>query len=301
MGILSGEITQAATRRVAHERIPMISLNESRGAQCDARLSLKTQEQTLIRQAMEGAGLTRWEAAVLPRVVEDIYFQNGAHRPWKDGQVRYQCVSITAGAGRKLSECPLVPTTLTVIDVEADREVLREHGAVALRRAKLVRIAEEAREQGGVLTQEDLGVLLACDERTIRRDIKALRALGIHVPTRGFVQDIGPTLSHKGLAVQHWLDGKEPVAVAKAINHSLSAVERYLEDFKRVALLVIKGLDAVAIARATNLSPALVKTYQTMYQDVKDKPNYAYRFTELVQFSTAESADHASSGKKGAL
>ncbi len=142
---------------------------------------------------------------------------------------------------------------------------------------------------------------MACDERTIRRDIKALRALGIHVPTRGFVQDIGPTLSHKGLAVQHWLEGKEPVAVAKAINHSLSAVERYLEDFKRVALLVIKGLDAVAIARATNLSSALVKTYQTMYQDVKDKPDYAYRFKELVQFSTAEPADHASSGKKGAL
>jgi hypothetical protein len=279
----------------------MISLNESRGAQCDARLSLKTQEQTLMRQAMEGAGLTRWEAEVLPRVVEDIYFQDGANRPWKDGQVRYQCVDITAGAGRKLSECRLVPTALTVIDVEPDREVLREHGAAALRQVKVMRIAEEAREQGGVLTQEDLGVLLSCDERTIRRDIKVLRTKGIHVPTRGFVQDIGPTLSHKGVAVRHWLEGKEPIAVAKAINHSLSAVERYLEDFKRVALLVIKGLDAVAIARAANLSQALVKTYQTMYQDVKDRPEYAYRFTELVQFSTEKSADHASSGKKGAL
>ena len=40
--------------------------------------------------------------------------------------------------------------------------MLREHGAVALRQRQLMRIAEEAREQGGVLTQEDLGVLLAC-------------------------------------------------------------------------------------------------------------------------------------------
>ena len=32
----------------------MISLNESRGAQCDVRLSLKTQDQTLMRQAMDG-------------------------------------------------------------------------------------------------------------------------------------------------------------------------------------------------------------------------------------------------------
>jgi len=104
----------------------MISLNESRSAQCDLRLTLKTQDQTLMRQAMDGAGLTRWEAEVLPRVVEDIYFQGGLNRPWKDGQVRYQCVAITAGPGRKLSECPLVPTALSVIDVGKDREVLRE-------------------------------------------------------------------------------------------------------------------------------------------------------------------------------
>jgi len=131
----------------------MITLSEARAGQRDLRLTLKTQDQTLMRQAMEGAGLTRWEAAVLPRVVEDIYFQGGLNRPWKDGQVRYQCVAITAGAGRKLSECPLVPTALTVIDVKKDREVLREQGAVALRQSKLMRISEEAREQGGVLTQ----------------------------------------------------------------------------------------------------------------------------------------------------
>jgi len=279
----------------------MISLNESRDAQCDIRLSLKTQDQTLIRQAMDGAGLTRWEAQVLPRVVEDIYFQRGMNRPWKDGQVRYQCVDITAGPGRPLSECPLVPTALSVIDVEKDREVMREHGALGLRRSKLMRIAEEAREQGGVLTQEDLGVLLACDERTIRRDIKELREQGIHVPTRGYVQDIGPTLSHKGLAIRHWLEGKESVAVARAINHSLSAVERYLEDFKRVSLLVMKGLDEITIARAANMSPALVKTYQAMYQEAKEKPAYQYRFKELVQFIAEASADSASDGKKGAL
>jgi hypothetical protein len=278
----------------------MISLHENRGAQCDARLTLKTQDQTLIRQAMEGAGLTRWEAQVLPRVVDDIYFQGGEKRPWKDGQVRYQCVAITAGAGRKLSECPLVPTVLSVIDVDKDREVLREQGALALRRSKLMRIAEEARDQGGVLTQEDLGVLLHCDERTIRRDIKDLRAKGIHVPTRGFVQDIGPTLSHKAQAIRHWLEGKEPIAVARAINHSLTAVERYLEDFKRVSLLVMKGLDETASARATNLSPALVKTYRAMYAQAKDKPAYAYRFTELAAM-IGNTPTRAKGGKKGAL
>jgi hypothetical protein len=279
----------------------MIVLSEAREEQCSLRLTLKTQDQTLIREAMTGAGLTKWEASVLPRVVEEIYFQGGAPRPWKDGQMRYQCVAITAGPGKKLSECRLVPVTLTVIDIEKDREVLLAHGAVALRRSKLTRIAEEAREQGGVLTQEDLGVLLGCDERTVRRDIRDLRAQGIQVPTRGFVQDIGPTLSHKGLAIRHWLEGKEPVAVARAINHSLGAVERYLEDFKRVALCAIKGMDEVATARAANLSPALVRTYRAMYQEAADTPAYGYRFHELAQLIAGDPAADAAAGKKGAL
>lgn len=279
----------------------MIMLSEAREAQRDLRLSLKTQDQSLMREAMEGAGLTRWEAAVLPRVVEEIYFQGGANRPWKEGQMRYQCVSITAGPGKKLSECSLVQVCLTIIDIEKDCEVLHTHGAVALRRSKLTRIAEEAREQGGVLTQEDIGVLLGCDERTVRRDIRDLRQQGIQVPTRGFVQDIGPTLSHKAQAIRHWLEGKEPVAVARAINHSLGAVERYLEDFKRVALCAIKGMDEVATARAANLSPALVKTYRTMYQEASEKPAYGYRFQELTQLIAGEPAAQPAVGKKGAL
>jgi Protein of unknown function (DUF1670) len=279
----------------------MIIIQEAREAQCDARLALKTQDQALIRRAIDGAGLTPWEASVLPQVVREIYLSEPGNRPIEDGQVRYQAVSIKAGAGRKMVECPLVPVVLTVIDVDDDREVLRAQGAVALRRSKVMRIAEESREQGGVLTQEDLGVLVGCDARTIRRDVQALRSQGIFVPTRGFLHDIGPTLTHKAQAIRHWLDGKEPVAITRAINHSLHAVERYLEDFKRVSLMLIKGLDAVAIARAGNLSPALVETYQAMYAQAQQQPEYAYRFQELTQLATDQPTESQPGGKKGAM
>ncbi len=276
-------------------------VHEVREAQCDARLTMKTQDQTLMRLAMEGAGMTRWEARALPEMVREVYFREPGNRPMEEGQMRYQAVSLKAGAGRKMSECPLVQVTLRVIAMEEDREVLRAQGAVALRRSKVMRLAEEAREQGGVLTQEDLGVLIGCDERTIRRDVKALRSLGIHVPTRGFLHDIGPTLTHKAQAVRHWLEGKEPVAITRAINHSLTAVERYLDDFQRVALLTSKGLDAVAIARAANLSPALVETYQAMYAEAKQKPEYHYRFDELTTLTSDPPAEQQPGGKKGAL
>jgi hypothetical protein len=279
----------------------MISLNETNQLQSDARLRLKTHDQTLIRQAMMGAGLTQWAAQVLPQVVEEIYFSDGGSRPWKDGQVRFACVAATVGAGKPLAECALVPVTLSVFCVSDDREVLRRDGAVALRRLKVMRVAEEAREQGGLLTQEELGVLLHCDERTIRRDVKALKMLGIHVPTRGFVQDIGPTLSHKAQAIRGWLQGQEPVGVARAIHHSLAATERYLSDFRRVSLLVMKELDNVTIARAAHLSPALVATYVAMYQEARATPAYAYRFEELQQLLNAAPASATQSGKKGAL
>jgi hypothetical protein len=63
----------------------------------------------------------------------------------------------------------------------------------------------------------------------------------------------------------------------------------------------MKGLDEITIARAANMSPALVKIYQAMYQEAKDTPAYQYRFTELAQFMAGESADSASDGKKGAM
>lgn len=279
----------------------MISVNETNQMQCDARLRLKTHDQTLIRQAMAGAGLTPWEARVLPQVVEEIYFSDGQSQPWKEGQVSFSCVAATEGAGKSLDQCRMVPVRLSVFCVSDDREVLRRDGAVALRRLKVMRIAEEAREQGGLLTQEDLGVLLHCDERTIRRDVKELKTLGIHVPTRGFVQDIGPTLTHKAQAIRCWLQGQEPVGVARAIHHSLAATERYLSDYKRVSLLVMKGLDHITIARAAHLSSALVATYVAMYQEAQATPAYAYRFEELQQLLNAAPASDTDSGKKGAL
>ena len=130
---------------------------------------------------MESADLTSWEAQALPRVVEEISFRGGTNRPWRDGQLCYPCHQ-----GRSWAQAQRmypVPTALTVIDMEKNREVLRKHTAVALRRAKLVRIADEAREQGGVLTQEDVGGgLLSCDERTVRRDIyHSLAAVSIDI------------------------------------------------------------------------------------------------------------------------
>lgn len=274
-------------------------LTEERVRQSDERLCLKTQSQTLIRAAMDGAGMTPWEARVLPDLVEDIYFQSPTGRPFADGQVRYQCTAIEAGAGVALADCAQVGVALQLFSAAEDRAVQRAYGVAAVRRMRICRVTEEAREQGGLLTQEDLSLLLNCDERTIRRDVAALKKQGIHVATRGYLKDIGPSVSHKGVAIQHWLQGEEPVAVARRINHSLKAVERYIEGFRRVALVAEKGLNPVEIARATKLSESVVGTYLALYTHTCQEERYRYRFDEIRLLSDAP--EPAPAGKKGAF
>ena len=54
----------------------------------------------------------------------------------------------------------------------------KEYGRISLRRIKIQRISDEAIEQDGVLSQEDLSRYLSCTVRTIRRDIREIKKQG---------------------------------------------------------------------------------------------------------------------------
>ena len=280
----------------------MIMLTPDRNRQSDDRLRLKTQHDTLMREAMAGAGLSRWEAQALPDIVDEIYFAQGGDGPLRDGQTLYQCTALDEGPGKALTACRQVQVRLTLLDVQADQPLRRASGLTAVRRQILCRITEEAREQGGLLTQEDAAFLLHSSERTIRRDVAALLRDGIHVATRGYVKDIGPTLSHKGIAIRHWCAGSEPVDVARQINHSLTAVERYLGDFRRVAFAMMRGFDETTTARITRIAASVVRTYAAIYDEMRHHPDYAYRFDEiaLLEAPSERAPDPDASGKKGA-
>ena len=155
-------------------------------------------------------------------------------------------------------------------------------GATAeLRQRRLTRLTEEAKEQGGYLSQEDLSELLMSDVRTIRRDIKALKALGIITPTRGQQQDIGPGISHRAIAIRLWLEGKEPIEVAQYIKHSIEAVENYLQKFKRVSYLREKGFDKYEIAMTAGISVYATTTYLEIYSEFQGHSLFEQRLDEI--------------------
>lgn len=247
------------------------------------RLKIKSLAQHMERVAVSGAGLSPWEAKVLVQSIDEVYFSDPDLQELKCGQTRYSCVSASEGPGKPLSECSLVTVTLTLVDPQ-DREGLPEsgkQGSVGRRRRKILRMTEEAREQGGLLTQEDLAELLDSDVRTIRRDIADIRSTGIVTATRGQQKDIGPGVSHRGVAIRKWLEGKEPVELARAINHSIGAVENYLEKFKRVAFLRRKGFDDYQTALTVGMSLASVKTFVAIYECSKNLPFFSSRLAEI--------------------
>jgi hypothetical protein len=59
----------------------------------------KSQEARLAHLAVEGAGISPWEADVLVDVVNEVYFAEPEERPLQAGQMRYVCVAASEGAG----------------------------------------------------------------------------------------------------------------------------------------------------------------------------------------------------------
>jgi len=250
------------------------------------RMAMKRQSARMLTEAMVGAALSKWEAEALVKSVEEVYFSDPELAPVRDGQMRYSCVRGDEGPGKPLSACRKVSVTLTLLHPE-DKQALTGFAAkggmsAEVRQRRIMRIVEEAREQGGLLTQEDLSEILTCDPRTIRRDIKDLKERGFVLPTRGQQQDIGPGVSHRALAIGKWIEGKEPVEIARLIRHSVASVEGYLEKFKRVAWLSReKDFNAFEIALTVGMSVVSVRLYLDLCAQYQDSPQLAQRLQDI--------------------
>jgi hypothetical protein len=248
------------------------------------RLQIKTINQQMKQIAVQGTGISPWEAQVLVDVIEEVYFSELNRKELKAGQIKYQCLSADEGPGKPLKDCKMISVTLTLFDPQDTGNfstVNNKDRSIELRRRRLSRICEEAKEQGGFLTQEDLAEILMCDVRTIRRDTKCLKEIGIVLPTRGQQKDIGPGVTHRAIAIRHWLEGKEPVEVAQQIKHSIAAVENYLQKFKRTAFLRQRGFTDFEIALTVGISVCAAKTFCGLYEEYKGKAFFRQRVEEI--------------------
>lgn len=199
----------------------------------------------------------------------------------KPGEILYVAVAEGQRAGRPLHECVTVPVLLTVL-ADTDAEMLIKRGSPALRRARIHRMTREARKQGGLLTYEDLSLILGVDVTTVRRLAGILRSQGASVPTRGHVTDIGPGVTHRVQVIELLFRGMQPAEIAAHTSHSLPSVERYIADFARIAELSRRGLSRPVIVRITALSPKTVRDYLALMERYSG-PQHRYVMEMLLQ------------------
>ena len=185
-------------------------------------------------------------------------------------------------AGKPLSSMKKVGVVVTVDGGLEDLEVLERFDAVVLRRLRVVRISEEALDQGGLLTQEDLARLLQTDVRTIRRDVSALREKGEWVPTRGMIKQVGRGQSHKAKIVELYLKGMTYTEITRRARHSAGAIKRYVESFGRVVVLWERKVrSAQEIGYVLGISERLAGEYLGL-RERYDEDAYRERLEEIA-------------------
>ena len=163
------------------------------------RVEVKTRDNQFENILVDEYELSPREAEAIVDTARDVYDLQyyDPDQQSENGKINRTVVAKDAKHGPKLEELPKTQVTLTKKVNKEDKELYRQEDKPSVRQSQILRMTEEAIEQGGLLTQEDLADILEVSARTIRRDIKKLEQKGFEVTTRGVYQDIGPGLSHK--------------------------------------------------------------------------------------------------------
>ena len=191
----------------------------------------------------------------------------------REGQIEVTAIEIEQRAGKAVEKMEKKKVRLTIDNGIEDIEVLKEFGRISLRQIKIQRITQEAIEQRGVLSQEDLAKYLGCTVRTIQRDIRKIKKEGIAVVTRGYLYNIGRGQTHKVKITGMYLDGQTFSEIRLKTRHSVGAIKRYLESFTKVLMAKRRGIYRVKdISVVTGLSEALSNQYSELIKESnKDK------------------------------
>jgi len=264
----------------------VIITQELKKEQLERRLRLKSAEETFAQIITSGTNCSPMEALIIVEKAKEV-FAVGEHAEGNvllDGQEVFFAVAAEAPPGVPIQQCAKRRVVLTHISRAEDLEALHEFGASAKRQQQILRMAGEAQQQRAYLSQEDLALLLDCDVRTIRADVRRLQQRGLTVATRGTARDIGPGVTHKRKAVELWLSGKETPDVARDLHHSLKAVERYVHTFCRVVYAQRQLRNVLKTAMVVGISVAGARGYLDLHGDLMSKDEfYRNRLEEVLR------------------
>ena len=139
----------------------------------------------------------------------------------------------------------------------------KERGTAEERdRRRLARMVKAAEEQGGLLTIAELSVILNKSYEVTRQYAREWEEeTGELLPLKGYRMDQGSRPTHKREIARLWEQGMEPPDIARETGHSLKAVERYLQDYQRVLILLKQRMSAEEISSLIGRGKRVVLEY----------------------------------------
>ena len=162
----------------------------------------------------------------------------------KPGQTVWQAVAVDERPGyrKPMTRTRQVPVVITVANQDDIADLRNNVKRSQLLKRALVRAANDAYAQGGVLTCTDLSVLFHRGHSRVAELIREYEAeTGEVVPRRGNIHDMGRTVSHRRIICRKaYLEGKPTHVIARETFHSPEAVDHYILTLARVYFATVQ-------------------------------------------------------------
>lgn len=144
---------------------------------------------------------------------------------------------------------------------EEDLKLMNEKSAKR-DQIKIVRLINSAFEQGGLLTLEEISLIVNRSMMTVSKRIQEYQEdHQVILPIKGNQLDIGPGVTHKRIIVELYEQQMAPPDIAKRTHHSLEAVDRYIKDYEKVKFLVRRKIGAGDIVHLTGRGKKVIDQY----------------------------------------
>lgn len=231
--------------------------------------------------------LPRFGSLAIKCLVENIKLLVDEYYPSnkniKMGQLMWTAVdeNETSGYGKAIEKCKLKPVILDVINNDDINKLLSNVKKREIKKGIAVRLFNQAKKQGGVLTNVDVASIIKLTPQTISKYICEYEKINkTLVPRRGTIHDMGRSLTHKReICYKIIVDGKNVEETARETNHSPEAITRYIKDYKRVYTCLAKGLSIDEISFIVHVSKNLVYEYKNLIEEnnlinIKEDDNF---------------------------
>ena len=179
--------------------------------------------------------------------------------------------------GKSIAQTRMKPVLLSLVTNADIDHIAFGFDTSTLRKKRIQRLVDEAFDQGALLNQIDLAMLLGVSDAVVSKYVNQIQENGHLLPTRGNIHDLSGAITHKREIITRYLEGYLTPDIAVKTNHSKEAVDRYINDYHKVETLWRHGITELQeISRLSHLSSRVAQQYiDLLPQKIRNKKNDA--------------------------